>query len=263
MPDKTPSIDDTATRALAIAEVVAAFEANVSGVAKLLSFDRDVLDHAVQGVEELHERLVSAGFENQALNARNTLKSLRGIKDHHSLLPRYRIIFNQGIVLLVSYFGSAVHDVFKIGVQARLLLDDSRSDLMEEELKLSFRDIRDRGWNLNDIAADLLVDKKDLTFQDMKSIALAFRQYVGVEVERDENTNNIIAAQACRHVIVHAGHQVTAKMLHQLREAKPRSLKLNLVVGELVQFSPDEVELVAASMRRYVSTVAERTKLRV
>jgi hypothetical protein len=263
VPDKTPSTLDSEARALSIAEVVAAFEVNTSGVSKLLNFDREVLDHAVRGVEDLHKRLVAGGFENGALNAHNTLLSLRNIKNNDSLLPRYRIIFNQGIVLLVSYFGAAVQEIFKIGVQARLQLDDGGSSLMGEELKLSFLDIRKRGWNLNDIAADLLVDKKDLTFQDMRSIAQAFRQYVGVDIERDETTNDIIAAQACRHVIVHAGHQVTSRMLNQLRDAKPRRLKSTLALGETVQFTPEEVELVATSMRTYVSMVAERTKARV
>jgi hypothetical protein len=263
VPDKTPSVEDSQQRKAQIAETVRVFEANANSVSKLLNFDREVIGLAVKGVSDLHAKLVTLGYDNAALNAKNTLKMLQDIKDHDSLLPRYRIIFNQGVVLLVSYFGSVVQDLFKIAVSARLLLDDDASTLMKEELKLSVRKIRERGWILNDIAADLLVDKKDLTFQDMKSIAEAFEDYVGIHIERDRAVNNIIVAQACRHVIVHAGHAVTSKMMHQLREANPRKLKPDIAIGEVVQFTPHEVEVVAASMRAYVGALAKAIEPRV
>jgi hypothetical protein len=263
MVDKTPSIEDSQQRIGLVAETVSAFAANLDSVKKLLNFDREVVDLAVQGVRALPQTLVQRGFENPALNAKNTLTSLQNIKDHDSLLPRYKVVFNQAVVLLVSYFGSAVEELFKIGVSARLVLDDENSTLMKEELKLTFRSIRERGWMLNDIAADLLVDKKDLTFQDMKSIADAFRDYVGIEVTRNKIVNDIIVAQACRHVIVHAGHEVTSKMMRQIRGAIPRDLKPDLVVGEMVQFTPSEVELVAESMKAYVTQVAEALRGRV
>ena len=250
-------------RSSEVETTVCSFEANVSSVRKLINFDHEVVELTVKHVKGLHESLVRLGYDNASLNARNTLTMLQGIKDHDSLLPRYRIIFNQAVVLLVSYFGSAIHDLFKTGVSARLLLDDDNSNLMREELKLSFRNIRERGWVLNDIAADLLVEKKDFTFQDMKSISEAFETYVGIRVARDKTVNNIIVAQACRHVIVHAGHEVTPKMIHQLRDAKPRDVKPNLQAGELVQFSPAEVELVGKAMQTYVSALADCVKGRL
>jgi hypothetical protein len=172
-------------------------------------------------------------------------------------------MFNQAVVLLVSYFAAALHDLFRTAVAARLLLDDVDSPLMREELKLSFRKIRERGWDLRAIAADLLVEQKDLTFQDMKSTAEAFRVYVGIRIKRDEKVNNIIVAQASRHVIVHAGHQVTQRMLHQIRDCQPRKLKPSLELGTLVQFSPDEIDIVANSMKDYVGEVAASLRDRI
>jgi hypothetical protein len=263
MSEKTPSLEDSQHRLAAIRETVAAFDANLISVRKLINLDREVVDLAVQGVSALHQTLVKQGYDNPALNAKNTLISLQRIKEHDSLLPRFRVVFNQAVVLLVSYFGSAIHELFRIGVSARLVLDDENSTLMKEELKLTFRSIRERGWMLNDIAADLLVDKKDLTFQDMRSISSAFNDYVGVNLTRDNTVNNIIVAQACRHVIVHAGHEVTAKLMHQIRDASPRKLKPDLTLGELVQFDPAEIDRVADSMKTYVAKVAAALRDRV
>lgn len=263
MPDKTSSTESSRERHQAIAEIVASFEANIASVRKLINFDREVVDLAVQGVQALHNVLVKQGYDNPALNAKNTLISLQKIKEHDSLLPRYKVVFNQAVVLLVSYFGSAVQDLFKIGVSARLILDDDNSTLMKEELKLTFRSIRERGWVLNDIAADLLVDKRDLSFQDMKSIGEAFREYVGVEIPRDKTVNNIIVAQGCRHVIVHAGHEVTPRLVHQIRGATPRDLKLDITSGEVVQFVPKEIEVVATSMKTYIAQLVTALRDRV
>jgi hypothetical protein len=263
MSEKTPSLEDSRARVAELQGTLQSFHTNAASVIRLLNFDSEVVHIALSGVRALHETLLRAGFQNAALNAHNTLRSLENIKTNDSLEPRYRVIFNQAVVLLVSYFGSALQEMFKIGVAARLRLDDDSSMLMKEELKLTFRKIRERGWMLNDIAADLLVDKKDLTFQDMKSVADAFNDYVGVRIPRDQNVNDIIVAQACRHVIVHAGHQVTPKMLHQLRDATPRALKPDLIVGEVVQFTPSEVELVSSSMKVYVNALVDNLSTRI
>lgn len=263
MPDKVSSNERKAETTEQIAFAVSSFTLNVGGVMKLLHFDREVLLVALTNIKALKEQLTKAGHAYAAQQATNTLIALERVKDHDSLVSRYQIIFNQAIVLLVSYFGSAVEELFKIGVASRLELDDDQSNLMAEDLKLTFKQIRDRGWNLREIAADLLVEKKDLTFQDMKSIAGAFREYIGITIDRDQKVNNIIAAQACRHVIVHAGHTVTPKMIYQLRDATPRKLKLELSTGEIVQFSPAEVELAATSMAEYIEGLAEKLRSRI
>jgi hypothetical protein len=238
--------------------VLKAFESNVEGVRKLMRLDKDLMEIVIGGLRTLEERVARSSIPLPSVlePLRNSMKNLEKVREHESLRPRFEVVFNQAVVLLVSYFGTTLEELFKMGVMARLDLDDDKTTLMREELKLSFREIRDRGWQLKEIAADLLVDKKDLSFQDMKTTGEAFRDYCGVNLERDRTTNNIIVAQACRHVIVHAGNEVTPKMLHQLREAMPRDLKPQLVAGSLVQFTPVEVEIATSSMQNYVAAVA-------
>ncbi|HZC81380.1 MAG TPA: hypothetical protein VE222_06610, partial [Nitrospiraceae bacterium] len=83
---------------------------------------------------------------------------------------------------------------------------------------------------------ETFVRKTDISFQDMQSIARAFRDYVGFEPTRNENVNDIVLGHACRHVIVHAGAVFDRKALGQVRSAVPRTLKKNINVGDAVTF---------------------------
>jgi hypothetical protein len=226
-----------------------------------MNFDRDVLAHAIDAIEALQERLTQHHrLDNPHLTAARTLQILRGYREHDSLRPRYQTIFNQALVLLVSYFGSAVHDVFRAGVAAAME-SDRESPLLREQLKLTFAELRDANFDLRSRAPDLLVNAKDISFQDMKSIARAFKENLGLEVERTTAVNDIIAAQACRHVIVHTGAIVDEPLIRQLSGAHPRVLKPKLTVADHVQFTPDEVDLVAKAMVDYLRNLEAKVKV--
>jgi hypothetical protein len=243
-----------------MSSVVEAFEKHVLSVEKLMNFDRDVLEFAIEAIDELQHKLVQHHqLDNPSLTAERTLQILRGYRDHDSLRPRYSTIFNQALVLLVSYFGSSVHDLFRQGVAAALMCG-SDSALLREQIKISFRDLRDADFQLKELAPNLLVQAKDISFQDMQSIKRAFKEYLGITIDRLEDVNDIILAQGCRHVIVHSGGVVDDKLIRQLRDAKPRKLKPTLNVGEPVQFSVEEVSQVAKSMLAYLQAVASQVE---
>jgi hypothetical protein len=125
-----------------------------------MHFDKDVLEHAISGIKALSERLKNHHkLDNPQLSAENTLTTLVNVHNNNSLRPRYEVIFNQAIVLLVSYFGSAVEDIFKAGIH-NMLERENDSNLLKEDIKLSFRELKDANWNLRDIAGDLLVEKR-------------------------------------------------------------------------------------------------------
>ncbi|MBI4809645.1 MAG: hypothetical protein HY799_11945 [Nitrosomonadales bacterium] len=237
-----------------------AFAQNIAGVHKLIHFDREVLGFAVAGIRDLSERLKQHHkLGNPYLTAENTLKSIENIRDNDSLRPRYKVIFNQAVVLLVSYFGSAVEDIFKAGVDA--LLDSGEdSDLLREDIKLSFREMQEASWHFRGVAADLLVQKKDLSFQDMQAISRTFKTYLGITIEKDNHVNNIILAQACRHVIVHAGGAVNDRLIRQVANATPREIKPAISRGEHIEFQPEEVELISRSMEAYVKGLVIKVK---
>jgi hypothetical protein len=239
--------------------VVAQFQKHVESVNRLMNFDRDVLSFAIAAIEELEERLKQHHqLDNPHLSAGRTLHMLRQYREHDSLRPRYETIFNQALVLLVSYFGSSVHDLFRKGVNESLVAGKDPT-LLKEQVKLSLSELREADFDLRDMAADLLVNAKDISFQDMKSIARAFQNHLNVTILQDKTINEIILAQACRHVIVHAGGIVNAQTIRQVSVAKPRAVKSDLALheGKAVQFTVDEIQRVAASMETYLRNVEQ------
>lgn len=235
------------------------FTQHVGDVERLIAFDREVMQVAISAVEDLHRRLVEKHIDNEQMNGARTLQILKGIRDHGSLKPSYSLILNQAIVLLVSYFGSAVEDIFSFAVTSAMRKGSSPR-LMKQDMKVTVGDLIEVTSNPDDAISALLIEKKDLSFQDMQAIHRAFRDYVDVEVEQDSTVNNIILAQACRHVIVHAGGEVTPRLVRQVSGAVPRDLKAQLDGASVVQFSQDEVRIVAESMKGYLAALVEKTE---
>jgi len=238
-------------------QIVEGFEINAAGVRDLIDFDRQLLEFSADQMEQLSRSVPQAGL---AQKIQRTADILRGIRNNDSLKPRFQIIYNQAVVLLVSYFGSTVEDIFKLGVSQMLNGGATAAALRETELRLTFGDLEERGWELKESAAELLVEKKDLSFQDMQAIARAFREYLEIEVARGPWVDNVILAQACRHVIVHAGATATTRMIRQLRKADLRQLKPKIVVGQKIDFSPDEIVIVETSMLRYIHQLSASLK---
>jgi len=227
------------------------FKGNAESVYQLLTFDSFVLDHVVGGLTDLADTLEKQQQRNAARVVSNRVASLKNIRHAESLRPRYQTIFNQCVVLLVSYFGSAVHALFSEAV-SDALTGGASIPAAEQEVKLAWRELNSKEAPLASVFSELLVAQRDISFQDMQSIGRAFKDHLGVEIARDEITNDIILGQACRHVIVHAGGIVDRKMLRQLSSATPRRLKLELVTGVAVAFEPQEVMQLGATMSQYI-----------
>ena len=240
--------------------ILDSFSKHAEDVNRLITFDEHVMTLVIGTVERLHSRLKKEGVQNEQLNGARDLLMLNDIRENESLKPRYSLILNQSIVLLVSYFGSAVEEIFSEAV-IKTLRNNSSSLLIKEEMKLNVAELLDLTENPNDSSiAALFIYKKDLSFQDMQAIRRAFNDYIGVEITKNKTVNNIILAQACRHVIVHAGGQITARLTRQVSGAKPRDIKEEIKEGEIVQFSHQEVQEVTKSMKDYLSKLVTNTQ---
>lgn len=168
--------------------VTGRFKAHVQSVELLMNFDRDVLDVAISALKDLKGRLNALGIDNPRLTAENTLVALQGIRENDSLRPRYETIFNQALVLLVSYFASSVHDLFSKALA--IVISDGRDlPVLGEEFKVSVRDLKEVQRDFNVVAPQLLINAKDISFQDMQSIARAFKAYLGIQIDRDAYVN--------------------------------------------------------------------------
>jgi hypothetical protein len=236
------------------------FSKNIADVEQLIAFDTDVLGFVIKSIEDLNKGLIkSMDITNEEMNGARLIQILKTIRENSSFKPRYSLILNQAIVLLVSYFASAIEDIFSLAV-GQALRTNAMARLMKEEVKITIAELMEAASNTEEAVVALLIEKKDLSFQDMQAIHRAFREYLGVEMEKDATVNEIILAQGCRHVIVHAGAEVTHRLIRQISNATPRTIKNQPAIGSVLQFSHAEIETVATCMKQYLTNLAQKSE---
>jgi len=230
------------------------FKGNLAEVDRLINFDRELLLMIENTLENLNSQLKSR-IADERLNGGRALTLVRGIRSNDTLRTKYQAIYNQALVLLVSHFASALGDVFRHLVAARLA-SSNPGKLLDEEFRLTVADLRDRDWSLAGALPDLLIAKYDFTFQDMGATVRAFTNYAGVNPVRDVVMNNIIAAQAFRHSIVHAGGKVGTRLIKQVSNAHPRTFRPNVQLDEQLGLTLAELDSVKSDMLRFIESLS-------
>ena len=232
---------------------VTGFEENVKFVLDLAQFDELVVTYAIRRVEIVQERCRKHNVDPY-WDVHKELEQLKNIRKNASTQSSYEHIFNQCVVLLVSYFGSAVSDICTASINEFLSRGKSTAKLTAEKLQFTVDELFTMG-SCGEHIGELLVNKKGISFQDMQSIHKAFKDYCNVDLKRDKDVNNIIVGHACRHIIVHDGATVNDKCRGQVAKANPRTLKKNLKDDEHVQFDVEELKILSKSMSSYMGTL--------
>lgn len=243
-------------------EILDEFESHIDSVNKLMNFDRIVLDYCISSVKSLDDRL-KKNDEIKITNVRflptNTIMALENIKNNDSLRHQYESIFNQCLVLLVSYFSSISKEVFRKAIDYFSIHNTSFLGAIKEDIKLSFEEMSTYDYNLSGKIGQLIIEKKSISFQDMQSINRTLKKYLKIDFKSiDKKTNNIILAQASRHCIVHSSEIVDEKFLNQIRNAENRDVIKDVSLNKKISVSPQEVELISESMREYFKEVIDK-----
>ena len=221
-----------------------------------MKFDDLLIELILPPLERHRARLLKAEITRPTLLPDSLITTLQNIKRNESLKVHYQALYNQWLVLLVSYFASAVRDLF-VDSASQAIRDNRGGPILKESIKAPIAELAEEHDDISTFLADLLASSEGISFQDMQSIGRAFGQYFKVDIGRDEITNDIVVAQACRHAIVHAGGVVDRKMLRQLRDAQPRTLKPRLRLGETLFFDPAEIARAANAMRQHLARLAD------
>lgn len=238
------------------------FSENVNNVYKLMKLDDDVLVFCIERLKQVKKFLKDQRIQENhpSCNVAQILQQIEKIRTHESLKTRYEAMLNQCVVLLVSYFASAVYDIFSLSLSAKIKRGDKIEKLEgKEALKFPASKITELcAGDFSDIG-ELLAEQKQISFQDMQSIRVAYRDYIGFDYPEDKDTHNIILAHACRHTLVHAGGIVTKKTVNQLERATFRDIKQTIDVGQELQFDTVEIEKVGDSMKKFIRGVVDKT----
>jgi hypothetical protein len=238
-----------------IENAVVTFSKNIEAVNQLADLDRGLIDQTIQQLRERDARLMTANVDNPRLLVGNTLTNLENIRRNDSLRPGFQALVNQSAVLLASYFASGVSQLFRSAI-ARALEHAPSKILEQHELKFTVRDLKHMGGDIIDAIPDLIAEGPGISFQDTKSIQRIFKDYLEIDIARDEVTNDVSVELALRHVLVHNGGIVDRKCLRQTEESLPRTFRREIKLNQTISFNTEEVRAVGATMIEYVQRLA-------
>lgn len=234
--------------------IVDNFGDRVKGVNKLLILDDLIIGSTINILEERQENLRNSGIDSAHMLGETALLQLKNIRNNESLKPGYKLIHNQCVVLLVSYFSSSMHDLFD-SATTKLLKGGIPKKLRNKDLKLTLDELKSYDFNLSNNIGSIISRKFNISFQDMGSISRAMKDYLGAEIPLDKTVNNIITMQACRHAIAHAGEIADKQLINQLRNSSNRDIQKKLKEGDNIQFTPEEIKLGGNEMIKYIANI--------
>jgi hypothetical protein len=149
-------------------------------------------------------------------------------------------------------------DLFKVAVSSALRAH-AAVPARKRSVQLNWQSLNRPDSPVEILIAERIVEEDDISFQDMQSIRRAFNRELGIDLGRDESSNDIILGQACRHVMAHAGGRVDDRLINQISGANPRRLKVApLASGEDVVFNPEEVRLLADAMVAFFASSVDK-----
>lgn len=233
-------------------------EKQLESVKDLSNFDRKITDFCLEHLEQLNNRYKNAPFStsNQIYLCENTIKLIKNIRDNNSLSTHYNTMHNQCIVLAVSFFTSAISDIFRYSVQKSS--EAGTLPASNEDIKLSIKELQELSFNLSNHIADIILKKKDISFQDMQSIVRVFDNYLHIKIPKNEPCNDIILAQASRHSIIHNHSIADEKFMNQIKNAIPRSIKQSFEANKPFQYTASEIEFITFAMLVFVQELRKQ-----
>ncbi len=244
-----------------IQKIIEKFELQISSVFKIIEFDKEYVEIVVKQLKELKKKLIGFGIQNPIYHPTSQIKLLSSLIQSGPKQRKYQPVYNQCLVLLVSYFASTINSILNEGLNYYLNNSDNLPDkVANQEFKLSLRELQELQFDLSEKIGSIIVRKSDISFQDMKSIARAFEQFLGITIQKDEDVDNIITAQALRHIIVHNSEIIDDKCIKQLTNAGNRKFVEDVEPNKKAVIDADDLNIVKASMLNYANNLFQLIK---
>lgn len=205
-----------------------------------------------QALSALTHTLSNNELTHQAKNSiNNSIKVLNNISNS-SISDNYKVIYSQMCILAVSsleailkkYFINAVNNYEKLNKEHKRLA----------EIKVSVLDIVNSNLRFGGKLGQLIIDKDNPNFQDLKSIKNIFESYLNKKIDMEVNTEKKICFYLeLRHVLVHKGGKIDDKFVNSTNRFKA-NIK-NLRNGDTVELGEDDWEVIKESFKSLVNQI--------
>jgi len=169
------------------------------------------------------------------------------------------MIYNQSLLLLISIFTSTLKNIFEKSITHHVKTSNE-IQFGDQEVKISFKYLLENSDNITDSFANIIIEKKEISFQDLQSSIRAFKDYLNITVKIDSNhTNNIIFGLASRNIIAHTyPYKASEKFMIQIRNANERDIKKDIKKDEFLNFNITELEILTKSLKLFIENLTNQ-----
>ena len=94
--------------------ILESFSVQANKVLNISEFDKDVIAPVIEALKK-KERLIEENKFNRMYKPTAEISMLESLYKGGHKRAKYKPVYNQSVVLLVSYFGSAISDIFRSG----------------------------------------------------------------------------------------------------------------------------------------------------
>ena len=183
----------------------------------------DILLEMLNNLKKENEKMSAFIPYKQKLDV--VINQIKNIKNHDLLIEKYRIIYNQSVVLVVATFESFMNDLVKNII-------DNYPDIINwpEKKQISF-DPNILKYSSPTIGSLIVGSslREKYNFQDLQSTISFLKEYLGFDLSIEEELKEkIIKYQALRNVIIHNAAIIDDKFLKQIRDIEIKEIyKIN------------------------------------
>ncbi len=239
------------------------YRKNQESINRLMNFDNLLLQFCISSLRELETNLrenAEVGITSVKCLPSITIKALEGIKSNKTFKSHYEDMYNQCLVLAVSYFTSTVKDIFLQSVNYSINYCHEILKKDNDNFAFTIKALKEMQFYIGDSLGELIVNKKEISFQDMQSTNRAFNDYFDLRLnfKDDKDQHNIVFGQAARHLIVHSIGKIDPKFLNQIDYAPKRIICHDLKEGEIIKITPAQIIIIQESMLNYITNISER-----
>ncbi|MFA6176187.1 MAG: hypothetical protein WC765_06385 [Phycisphaerae bacterium] len=238
------------------------FQKNTERVKELLRIDKLMQDIYIRALESVERRITDADFikTHPLLKPlQSGIANLKTIRKHESSSSYYEIVYNQSVVLLVSYFESTLEDLFT-NILFIKISDGTLNYPTNKIIKLNLKQLCELITNHEKIP-EVWLSQNEINFQNINNVESTFKDYFGISSCEDKHIDNVKMGVICRHIIVHSGEIISPSNVESVGKTIHRDIMKNFTAGDKIRFEPEEITKICESMEIYINNIVKQIKV--
>ena len=235
------------------------FEKQINEALEIYKINTIVVGHMTGAFEQLAKFADTARSYEVARRARRFKNVMENLPAYSPLLRiPFQLLCDQVVVLSVASLENYLRTIFS------LMIKSNPQKIIEHhtDLKISHKLMLDFGFEIDKYLDQIVLDNSggDINFQDLQSTIRTFNKYFDKNLTENMTESlkqQIILAQASRHIILHKARIIDSKFMQQIRSTK---YKDDYKEGEELLLDRDKSKELVCAIKEFGDIIREVTQ---